>query len=352
MKIVGSPGYRPLSEGVYALEHGLCVKLPAVDAVIFDVDGVLVDVSGSFRQAISKTVQHYFNHVLDVPGDELLVDTTEYELFKLAGDFNNDWDLSKAAVAYCLMKQIRAGNGPASTAAIRILGPSPEDFTADVSKRGGGLAGALSFVRETLDQADREKFDAEFDPGLIKRIFMEYYAGPERCGQLYGIEAGHYHGPGLIEQELFLLNLSMVERLQLEGIKFGILSGRTPQEADYLLRREGLDNLLDPQFILTDDGKMPVKPDPAGLATLAGRMGFTAALYVGDVPDDWTTVRRYRAEHPRLAPVAGCIVSTGSTSGGAMGRFLENERVDYLAADVNHLLAALNEARRAHEPVK
>ncbi len=344
MKIVGSPGYRPLSEGVYVLEHGLCVQPSAVDAVIFDVDGVLVDVSGSFRQAISNTVQHYFNRVLDVPGDELLVDTAEYELFKLAGDFNNDWDLSKAAVAYCLMKQIRAGNGSADTAAIRKLGPALEDFTSDVSKRGGGLASALSFVRETLDQAGREKFDAKFDPVLIKRIFMEYYAGPEHCGQLYGIEAGHYHGPGLIEQELFLLNLSMVERLQLKGIKFGILSGRTPEEADFLLRAEGLDSLLDPEFVLTDNGEIPAKPNPAGLAVLAGRMGFTAALYVGDVPDDWTTVRRYRAEHPRLAPLAGCIVSTGSTSGGVMGRFLENERVDYLAADVNHLLSVINEA--------
>lgn len=344
MKIVGSPGYRPLSEGVFALEHGLCVPLSAVDAVIFDVDGVLVDVSGSFRQAISNTVQHYFNRVIDVPGDDLLMDTPEYELFKLAGDFNNDWDLSKAAVAYCLMKQISAGNGSADTATIRKLEPSLEVFTTDVNQRGGGLANSLSLVRDTLDEAGRETFHRKFDPVLVKRIFMEYYAGPDLCGELYGIEAEHVHDPGLIEQEVFLLNLSLIERLQLKGIKIGILSGRTPEEAAYLFRREGLDNLLEPEFILTDDGSRPAKPNPSGLATLAQRMGFAAAVYVGDVPDDWTTVRRYRTEHPQAAPVAGCMVSTGSTSGGAMDRHLENERVDYLAADVNHLLAALNEA--------
>ena len=345
MKVVGNPGYRPLSDGVYALEAGNCVPPAAVDAVIFDVDGVLVDVSGSFRRANTLSVQHYFNRFLNIPGDDLLIDTAEYELFKLAGDFNNDWDLSKAAVAYCLMKQICGGNGSADTSSIRKLEPSLEDFTVRVSKRGGGLANALSLVRETLDDAGLEKFEKKFDPELIKRIFMEYYAGTERCGQLYGIEAGHYHGPGLIEEEVFLLNVSMIERLQLKGVQFGILSGRTPEEADYLFRREGLDRLLNPRFILTDDGDLPAKPNPAGLATLAGRMGFTAAVYVGDVPDDWTTVRRYRTEHESLAPVAGCMVSTGSTSGGAMDRYLAKERVDYLAADVNHLLAALYEAR-------
>ncbi len=345
MIVVGNSGYRPLSEGAYALERGLHVPPSAVDAVIFDVDGVLVDVSGSFRRAISLSVQHYFNRFLKIPGDELLLDITEYELFKLAGDFNNDWDLSKAAVAYCLMKQICAGNGTADTDTIKKLGPSLENFTSEVSQKGGGLANALSLVRERLDQTEREKFEKKFDPALIKRIFMEYYAGDALCDQLYGIEAEHYSGRGLVEQEVFLLNLSLIERLQLKGVKFGILSGRTPEEADYLLRREGLDKLLDPEFILTDDGSLPAKPNPAGLATLAGRMGFSAAVYVGDVPDDWTTVRRYRMEHEELAPIAGCIVSTGTTSGGMMDRYLEKERVDYLAADVNHLLSALNEGR-------
>jgi HAD superfamily phosphatase len=343
VKVVANPGYRPLSEGVYTLETNLCVQPAAVDAVIFDVDGVLVDVSGSFRRANNLSVQHYFNRFLNIPGDELLIDTAEYELFKLAGNFNNDWDLSKAAVAYCLMKQI-CGDGSADTAAIRKLGPPLKDFTASVSNRGGGLENALSLVRETLDGAARNMFESKFNPELIKRIFMEYYAGPEHCEQLYGVEAMHYHGPGLIQEEVFLLNLSLIERLQLKGVKFGILSGRTPEEADYLFRREGLDKLLAPEFILTDDGALPAKPNPAGLATLAGRMGFSAAVYVGDVPDDWTTVQRYRTEHGGLAPVAGCMVSTGTTSGGMMDRYLEKERVDYLAADVNHLLTALNDA--------
>ncbi|MBW7995219.1 MAG: HAD family hydrolase [Candidatus Glassbacteria bacterium] len=346
MRKVRSAEYKPLTEGLYALHDGPLVKPDSVDAIIFDVDGVLVEVSGSFRQVISLTVQHYFNRVLNVPGEARLLTAEETGLFKLAGDFNNDWDLSKGAVAFCLMKQICSGNGSSDTAAIRNAAPSLEEFTSLVGRLGGGLGNAVDYAREQLDDTGRTRFDSEYRPELIKRIFMEYYAGPGLSEELYGIRAEHYDGPGLIEQEVFLLNLSLIERLQKDGLKFGILSGRTPGEAAYLFRKQGLDKLLEPEFILTDDGGLPGKPNPAGLALLARRMEFAGAIYVGDVPDDWATVLRYRSEHPELPPVAGCMVSTGAVSHGILDRYIEGERVDYLAADVNHLLSAVNDFRR------
>jgi HAD superfamily hydrolase (TIGR01548 family) len=322
------------------------VRLQDIDAVIFDVDGVLVEVSGSFRQVISLTVQHYFNHVLDVPGEERLVTAEDTGLFKLAGNFNNDWELSKGATAFCMLKLIASGNGNTTAASLRAFGPPLEEFTGEVRKRGGGLDNALELVRERLDSPGRARFDHSFDPELVQRIFMEYYAGPRLCGPLYGIEARHYHGPGMIEHEVFLLNLSLVERLQSDGVKFGILSGRTPEEADYLFVRQGLDKLLEREYILTDDGTIPGKPNPAGLAHLAGKMRFSGGIYVGDVPDDWTVVKRYNAERQDFPPMAGSLVSTGSTSEKIMSSFIEHEPVDYLAADVNYLLRAIAAARQ------
>ena len=343
---LGGTGYTPLSEGVYALQQGPRVRLDELDAVIFDVDGVLVEVSGSFRQVISLTVQHYFNHVLKVPGQERLVSAEDTGLFKLAGNFNNDWELSKGATAFCMMKLIASGNGNTTASEIISMGPALDEFTGEVGKRGGGLDNALGLVRERLDSPGLKRFEESFDPELIQRIFMEYYAGPKLCGPLYGIEAQHYHGPGMIEHEVFLLNLSLVERLAADGVKFGILSGRTPEEAAYLFERQGLDKLLEREFILTDDGSIPGKPNPAGLAHLAGKMKFNGGIYVGDVPDDWTVVKRYGQECPELPPMAGSLVSTGGTSEKIMSSFTENERVDYLAADVNYLLQTIVTGRK------
>ena len=82
------------------------------------------------------------------------------------------------------------------------------------------------------------------------------------------------------------------------------------------------------------------------MGRLAERMGFRSAIYVGDVPDDWATVTAYATQNQGGPPVAGCLVRTGATSRDLMSAFYEKSAVDYLADDVNCLLAALLDFRR------
>jgi len=58
-------------------------------AVLLDMDGVLVDVRGSFRRAITETVAHFTG---DGPTPEAI------QAKKNAGGYNNDWVLSEAFV--------------------------------------------------------------------------------------------------------------------------------------------------------------------------------------------------------------------------------------------------------------
>jgi HAD superfamily phosphatase len=53
--------------------------------LVFDMDGVLVDVTASYREAIRQTVEHF-------TGDPL--NNAEIQDYKNAGGWNNDWDLS------------------------------------------------------------------------------------------------------------------------------------------------------------------------------------------------------------------------------------------------------------------
>ena len=59
-------------------------------ALLFDMDGVLVDVSYSYRTAVEKTVGFYSGRKI---GPGLI------QAFKDRGGFNNDWDLSQAILA-------------------------------------------------------------------------------------------------------------------------------------------------------------------------------------------------------------------------------------------------------------
>lgn len=58
---------------------------PLPEVLVFDMDGVLVDVRQSYREAIRLTVQHFTGR--DVTHAEI-------QQYKNRGGFNNDWDLS------------------------------------------------------------------------------------------------------------------------------------------------------------------------------------------------------------------------------------------------------------------
>jgi len=342
MKTTSGTSYIEIDKGVMALTCGLPFTLDQADAVIFDVDGVLVEVSDSFRQVISLTVQFYFNRILEIPGQERLIKAEETGHFKLAGRFNNDWELAKGAVAHGLLKLLSAnGTHPITMERLREIPPLVEDFTAEVKKCGGGLEETLKLVKEKLGESLFREFESHYKPKLIKKIFMEHYAGTQLCRSFYGFDPEYYRGPGLIEKEQAILDLSLIRKLAESGIPFGILSGRTPEEATYLFRKTGLDKFLKPEFVITDDGTLPGKPDPAGLQLLAKRMEFRSGIYVGDVPDDWTAVENYRLQNPGGPPIACCMVQTGATSAELMTGFYTESEVDFLADDVNHLLRAM-----------
>lgn len=58
-------------------------------ALIFDMDGVLVDVSKSYRLAIQKTAEFFLKKSID---------PEEIQELKNSGGYNNDWDLTEALI--------------------------------------------------------------------------------------------------------------------------------------------------------------------------------------------------------------------------------------------------------------
>lgn len=61
----------------------------AIKAVLFDMDGVLVDVSGSYRRAIQETVYYFTGRQIH---------SRMIQRYKNSGGFNDDWSLTHAIV--------------------------------------------------------------------------------------------------------------------------------------------------------------------------------------------------------------------------------------------------------------
>jgi phosphoglycolate phosphatase-like HAD superfamily hydrolase len=66
-------------------------QVPRPAIIIFDMDGTLVDVSQSFREAMPAAVGQYLR-LLGLQAPSLSGD--DYDQLKLMGGFNDDWDLT------------------------------------------------------------------------------------------------------------------------------------------------------------------------------------------------------------------------------------------------------------------
>jgi phosphoglycolate phosphatase-like HAD superfamily hydrolase len=169
---------------------------------------------------------------------------------------------------------------------------------AAVEAAGGGLAG-LRAVAPELPRVDGV---------LCVRVFDEHYWGAVRFRAVFGEEPRHVTAAaGLVEAERPLVGADLPRRLRETAAvrRVALITGRNPAELDAALDLLGW-SPADLDAVVTGDQLR--KPDPACLDRVLGACGSSAAVYAGDVRDDWELVRRHRAERPGGPPVRGVIV--------------------------------------------
>ena len=340
------------------IKQELFKALPQIDALLLDVDGVLLNVDGSFSQVIASVAQYFATQVLKLDDTGPILTTHEVGLFKLAGGFNDDWELCCAAVALIVAKWARDGgttqtgdneaiqaNAP-DTTALRAQSPSWNEYTNELKHRRTavlattGLAGAEALVLESLTPPQRREFARTWSTRLVTQLCQEMYGGP-MCNALYGFEPQHITSGehfGLYKTETPLVDVALLNKIH-GRVRLGILTGRSETECALALRVLGLQ--LDEEAQLTASSGLK-KPDGKSMMALRDQMAWKSALYVGDTLDDLRTVQNYReVKGSGKSRVLSAIVLSGP--GGEAGRrtFLE-AGAEVVSSDLNLILQYLD----------
>jgi HAD superfamily hydrolase (TIGR01548 family) len=167
--------------------------------LVFDMDGVLVDVTESYRETIVKTVEHFTGKTIS---------RDSIQDYKNQGGWNNDWMLSQKIC--------------------RDLG-----------------------------------------------VEMPYTTIIEYFNYLFLDQ-------GMIHRERWLPRDGLLDRLG-ERFEFAIFTGRTTEEAEITLQREGVRD----RFLLVSANDVESeKPAPDGLLKIAAMHPGKKLLYIGDTVDD------------------------------------------------------------------
>ena len=299
--------------------------------LIFDMDGVLVDVRSSYRVTVAQAVQRYLRDGLGLNLPQTLVTPAHVAAGKLMGGFNNDWDLTAGLIGYFLA-QLPALPAPAAPlpdldAILVFLAQTPHPAAAELHLQAAAdrfvaliepvrqAGGALNGLRQVIGARNEGLVFYHGDlatTNLVLRLFQEIYLGPALLAELYQVRPRFQHAAGLIDSETLLINPATLTALA-QGRRLAIATGRLRAEATYALERLGLASCF--EFCVTHDDVVAAeaaaglgvrlgKPSPWPLLTASARLdpgGALAAAYIGDTPDDILAAQRARAERPFLA---------------------------------------------------
>lgn len=388
-------GYMRMDSGLgeaYVKESRLAV-IGKIDAVIFDCDGVLIDIRKSYDKAIAKATAWIFEALTSQKVPEELLTSEVIFLFRRSGGFNNDCDIVYGLLMFLLsempptflnrllevIRRLEAGGNAAKRIKAvkeRInVGEAPIETMDLIAK----IEAFTSMLDETgIASVDRailssknvpgEAYNAiksflygskQVGEGVIVTVFEELFYGPELFRRIYNIKPEIFHSPGTIENSRVIVRPGTLNRLAslIGGAKFGIASGSLSAPAKQVLSSlldlfdtealVFLDNILEVEKEYSKRGFLKVslgKPNPYPLLKSAWSLEpFRAAVFVGDSIEDALAVERANRLDPRFVS-AGVYAYTGAGV-RALREFLKFG-CDVISPSVNEIPLIIEAARR------
>lgn len=199
-------------------ENNLLIEkllLTFLDGIIFDMDGVLVDVSQSYRETIRQTASHFLNRKIQM---------SEVSEIKNKIGMNNDWDATYA-----------------------LINKSVIPYES------------------------------------VKSYFQTLYLGDGK-------------NIGLINNEKLLISKQKLQLLKNKYKKLGIATGRPKNEAEYVIKKNRLEEIFDCIIALEDVANG--KPSPDSLLAVIKKLDLKQTVYIGDSSSD--VVAAERAKIPSI----------------------------------------------------
>lgn len=281
--------------------------------VVFDMDGVLVDVSRSYRDTVRRTARLFFKGAQNWASlPDPLFSLPELARVKQSGGLNNDWDLT-AAVLSLLLSRVdwnasATGNGTAHPHRGAIAACDVTHLARYLQKTDRPLTALMAEKIPLQHPFASDMYQADVGSGnFIKQIFQEIYLGKALFESTYNMPAEYHGQDGLILKETLFVGTHELDRLARNNL-LALATGRPEAEAHYPLERHGLKKYFDAvvsldqclaaekEILETENRTVSLsKPHPYMLDLVASTLGdeqIDKHYYVGDMPDDMMAAAR------------------------------------------------------------
>ena len=267
------------SKGIYVDDSFDPTKF---DSIIFDCDGVLVDITNSYDQTIVKTTKYVLETLAKI-NDSIQIDFKIIDGFKSTGGFNDEVDLTYAAIL--------------SIVAAKKLKKDQTEFINLVidNSDSTGIKSVETFIKDQTDISEiieQLSYPGSHKDNILYQIFDQLFYGPELYSKLFK-NISKFSEPGLIENDVVIFNNDLADKL---GNKFhnqiSMVTGRGKESVKYSLKQL-LDKFdLQNSMFLEDEPRELAKPNPQSLVNSITGMNSKSCLYVGDSMEDFIMAKK------------------------------------------------------------
>ena len=267
------------SEGIYINDSFNDLE---IDSLIFDCDGVLIDIKKSYDQTITATTKYVLENFAEIT-DSIDIDFKIIDGFKSTGGFNDEVDLTYASIL--------------SLVAAKKLKQDPTEFIFSVIKNSDstGIKSVENFLKKQTDISEIIKklsYPGSHRENILYQIFDQLFYGPELYSKLFKT-ISKFSEPGLIENDQVIFNDELSKKLQKKfGLQISMVTGRGKQSVSYSLKHllEKFD--LKNSVFLEDEARELAKPNPQSLVNSINGMNSKSCLYVGDSMEDFIMAKK------------------------------------------------------------
>jgi len=305
-------------------------KISKFDSIIFDCDGVLVDIRNSYDHAINKTISVIMKELFNDEIGDIVTSKIHFGL-KSVGGFNDE-----VAVVYAIVMTLVAS---------KKSNIEFEKLIVDVINNANesGINSIDSYFKEkNIDLIEiKSKLDYENSRKVsyIHKIFNQLFYGPKLYEEVFN-EKSQFSEKPLIDLDNIVLDNNLMSKLKTRfGSKVATVTGRGKFAFSYSMKNF-LDNFdMENSVFLEDRPLNLAKPNPESLIETISKINSNCSLYIGDSMEDLLMVQKCQE---RDYDVSFCGIYGSSDEPQLKYELFQKNNASFILESIQELPKALN----------
>ena len=271
-----------MSKEIFISEN-VSQKISKFDSIIFDCDGVLVDIRNSYDYAINKTISAIMKELFNDEVGDIVTSKIHFGL-KSVGGFNDE-----VAVVYAIVMTLAASKKSKiefEKLIIDVINNANESGINSIDEYFKVQNMDLSEIKSKLDYENSRKIS------YIHRIFNQLFYGPALYEEIFN-DKSQFNDKPLIDLDEIVLDDNLMTKLKTRfDSKIATVTGRGKFAFSYSMKNflEKFD--IESSVFLEDRPLELAKPNPESLIESISKINSKCSLYIGDSMEDLLMVQK------------------------------------------------------------